>query len=201
MIPAGASNPGVWVEAELLPGFDTLVIGVTDGSLLEVGLPFSAGFLDSNGSYTVNGTPTAQGEFFVFGSPIPSGASAAIGDIVLSDISPPQSTFPLFLATDGTSITLTSVPAFALGDYNFNGVVDAADYTVWANTFGQTGLGLPADGNGNLTVDAADYTIWANNFGLMSASPSPVPEPSSIVLSALGLIGLLAYGWRRPRRA
>ena len=34
-----------------------------------------------------------------------------------------------------------------LGDYNLNGIVDAADYTVWRNSFGQAGAGLAADGN------------------------------------------------------
>ncbi|MCA9188306.1 MAG: hypothetical protein KDA99_21910, partial [Planctomycetales bacterium] len=50
-----------------------------------------------------------------------------------------------------------------LGDYNKNGVVDAADYTVWKDNFGSTSS-LDADGNGNGTVDAADYTIWKDNF-------------------------------------
>ena len=50
-----------------------------------------------------------------------------------------------------------------------------------------------------------------DSFGVASASgggpPSsgsiiavPVPEPSSIVVAALGFIGLLAFGWRRRKR-
>ncbi|MCA9187622.1 MAG: S8 family serine peptidase, partial [Planctomycetales bacterium] len=45
------------------------------------------------------------------------------------------------------------------GDYNENHMVDAADYTVWKDTFGST-ADLRADGNANGTIDAADYTIW-----------------------------------------
>ncbi|MCA9190049.1 MAG: hypothetical protein KDA99_30700, partial [Planctomycetales bacterium] len=45
------------------------------------------------------------------------------------------------------------------GDYNRNGRVDAADYTVWKDNFFST-VYLDADGNGDGTVNAADYTVW-----------------------------------------
>ncbi|MEZ6103807.1 MAG: choice-of-anchor L domain-containing protein [Pirellulaceae bacterium] len=52
------------------------------------------------------------------------------------------------------------------GDYNGNDVVDAADYTVWKDSFGENvDPGTGADGNCNGTVDAADYTVWKDNFG------------------------------------
>jgi hypothetical protein len=55
------------------------------------------------------------------------------------------------------------------GDYNQDGVVDLADYTVWADNFGKTGPPhIHGDGNGDGTVDLADYTIWADNFGRTS---------------------------------
>jgi hypothetical protein len=50
------------------------------------------------------------------------------------------------------------------GDYNKDGAVDLADYTVWADHFGKIG-DSPADGNGDGRVDLADYTIWADHFG------------------------------------
>jgi hypothetical protein len=49
------------------------------------------------------------------------------------------------------------------GDFNGDGVVDIADYTVWADNFG--GAGPAGDGNGDGVVDIADYTVWADNFG------------------------------------
>ena len=62
----------------------------------------------------------------------------------------------------------TAVP----GDYNGNGKVDAADYTVWRDTFGATGSGLAADGNGDNTVNGLDYTYWKTRFGNTSGSGS-----------------------------
>ncbi len=70
------------------------------------------------------------------------------------------------------------------GDFNFDGVVNLADYTVWRD-----GLG------GN--YDLNDYQTWRENFGSTGASASPqaviparVPEPSSLVtLLVCGLFG------------
>lgn len=68
------------------------------------------------------------------------------------------------------------------GDYNADGIVDAADYTVWRDSQGSTGSGLAADGNGDEVVDSLDYDLWVTNFGSSSsstASASSVPEPTS----------------------
>lgn len=51
------------------------------------------------------------------------------------------------------------------GDYNRDGTVDAADYTVWKDNYGGSGSGVDGDGNYDETVDAADYTIWKDSFG------------------------------------
>ena len=56
------------------------------------------------------------------------------------------------------------------GDYNLSGVVDAADYVLWRDTFGSMS-DLWADGSGpsvgvpNGVVDQADYDFWRANFG------------------------------------
>jgi hypothetical protein len=80
---------------------------------------------------------------------------------------------------------ITPIPP---GDYNKNGVVDAADYVLWRK-------GDPAaDSNGDTFVDQVDYDFWRANFGngapgsgagLSSAS---VPEPAALTLLVLGLL-------------
>ncbi len=78
------------------------------------------------------------------------------------------------------------------GDYNGDGAVDAADYTVWRDTQNQTGAGLAADGNNDGTVDALDYSVWASNFGQPAPTASnAVPEPGALVLIVAGGFSLL----------
>jgi hypothetical protein len=104
------------------------------------------------------------------------------------------------------SLTLTltgSVMAAAglQGDYNGDGIVDAADYTIWRATFGQSVTAHSgADGDGNGMVDAADYQVWVDNFGTTSpgsgagaarAGSAAVPEPCSLFLFAVGAAVIL----------
>lgn len=88
---------------------------------------------------------------------------------------------------DGTNRSFAVIGATAglIGDYNGDGIVDAADYTVWRDTLGDSvAVGQGADGNGNGVVDPGDYNEWANNYGATAASPSSaVPEPSTLLLS------------------
>lgn len=97
------------------------------------------------------------------------------------------------------SLVLTVTPSLA-GDYNGDGVVNAADYVVWRNEFGTTGSS-PADGDGSGTVDEADYTMWRNNFGGGTGSGaggrSGVPESAT---SLLLLVGTLLTASTRRRR-
>jgi hypothetical protein len=97
---------------------------------------------------------------------------------------------------DDISAAIVAVSAL-LGDYNRNGVVDAADYVVWRTSIGSTGSGLAADGNGDNMVDQLDYGIWKANFGntvgaAASSANQPIPEPSMAIQSLLGCVVALA---------
>ena len=98
-------------------------------------------------------------------------------------------------------ITLSLNVQIALpGDYNQDGTVDAADYTVWRDSLGQQVVrGSFADGDGDGVIGQGDYDVWRTNFGAMAASSAAfaVPEPSSL---ALLMVGCLAVGLRREHR-
>ena len=76
------------------------------------------------------------------------------------------------------------------GDYNYDGVVDSADYTLWRDSRGTTS-DLRADGDLNGAIDHHDYAIWASNYGRQAVSqPAALtPEPVGIVL----MMWLLAW--------
>ena len=97
-----------------------------------------------------------------------------------------------------------AIVAVALpGDYNNDGLVDAADYTVWRDTAGQEGPGLAADGNHDEHVDEQDYALWKTNFGTTAtggssaAQTAAVPEPQSLILAAGLISGVISLCRRR----
>ncbi len=98
------------------------------------------------------------------------------------------------------TLTLTPSATAVAGDYNGNGVVDAADYVLWRNTLGQSvTAGTGADGDGDGVVTQSDYGFWRARFGNTSGSGSGslananVPEPTSLVTCciAFGAVSML----------
>jgi GH35 family endo-1,4-beta-xylanase len=108
-------------------------------------------------------------------------------------------TYPLSLLKGVTNYSLT-IP---VGDYNGDGKVDAADYTVWRDTLGST-TDLRADGNGNGSIDAGDYDTWVAKFGNVYSSGSgtaaAVPEPATTVLLLAGSLALVPMKRRACKR-
>ena len=101
-------------------------------------------------------------------------AAGGVGGTFASLIQP--ATMPAGLAFDViynptlVQLAVINAPAPLVGDYNLNGVVDAADYTVWRDSLGQVGVDLAADGDADGTVDDDDYGLWKGNFGMMAGS-------------------------------
>lgn len=96
-----------------------------------------------------------------------------------SDRSPFGLATPAFAALDNLVLSFPIA-----GDYNGDGRVDAADFTVWRNTFGST-EDLAADGNLSGEIDTEDYLIWKEAYAAQTAGfvrGSEIPEPASALL-------------------
>ena len=98
------------------------------------------------------------------------------------------------------SVVLQVVEALP-GDYNDDGVVDAADYVAWRNNVGLAGT-LPNDIDGGIIGDA-QYATWRANFGNASGGGSlasaTVPEPTGLLLL---IVAWAACGrWTKMSRA
>ncbi len=80
-------------------------------------------------------------------------------------------------------------------DFNGDGAVDAADYSLWRDTLGSS-FDLRADANANGVVDWADYDWWRSGFGQASGAAASgasdaraVPEASCLALL------MIVSGW------
>jgi hypothetical protein len=114
-------------------------------------------------------------------------------DFYPTKITSPQATDYYIRSID---ITGTAPPGVA-GDYNNNGVVDAADYVVW-----RKGGTLQNEVDNPGTVNAADYAAWRARFGNSAGggtglSGTAVPEPSTFVLLVMSAIGISSLVLRR----
>ncbi|MCO6045574.1 hypothetical protein NG895_16805 [Aeoliella sp. ICT_H6.2] len=179
------------------------ISGGTFGDSFEAALESTVNF--SGTSFAIDGVPIQE---LQLGNPL----EIAQRDVTLSGFLADGSPISFLLSSSGTAsssvfspyavITVTLVePETIPGDYNSDGIVNLADYTVWRNNLGATGASLAADGNGDSVVDAADYGVWKEHFG-QSASGSAgaittVPEPGAEGLLLLAL-AMLAVATRLP---
>lgn len=81
---------------------------------------------------------------------------------------------------------MAALPPTLPGDFNRDGAVDAADYSVWRDTLG----------------DTASYQLWRTNYGASNAAAASavVPEPASI-LSLLFLTLIATHLCYRTRKS
>jgi hypothetical protein len=124
--------------------------------------------------------------------------NGSVGNIAFGVV-PSGFNYSLVNNTSATSIDLVVSPQL-LGDYNNNGYVDAADYTVWRNNVGQSAGTLLNDDTG-VAIGPAQYNLWKTHYGNGPSGASAfnsdaVPEPASVVVVLMGLMTILVA----PRR-
>jgi hypothetical protein len=95
-------------------------------------------------------------------------------------------------------------PVYLPGDADRNGTVDGADLNTVLSNYNQSFTVDPwsmGDFDGNGTVDGADLNTVLSNYNqhLAAAGAPGAPEPSTLLLAAAGLVGLLGYGWRKRK--
>jgi hypothetical protein len=171
------------------------------------------GFIDATHEWTKLSSTTTELTEGLLAGPGTFGSLSGLRSVSLGGIWNPGVVASTDLAfdihQDAQAVTV-NIQLVVAGDYNHNGTVDQADYTVWRKTLGST-TSLDADGNINGVVDAADFAIWRGNFGksLPGAGSSvgggqslgllstAVPEPTAGALIWLACSAFLLRARRR----
>ncbi|WP_442483114.1 dockerin type I domain-containing protein [Aeoliella sp. SH292] len=174
----------------ILDPTNALVFGpVTELDSLDTGGYHGGGNINGRELLKLQADPSADSEYYRFAGYYSDGATSTFGRENVWDSGTSNQDFTALRSW---------FPEVLAGDYNGDGFVNLADYTVWRDALGSTGAGLAADGDGSGTVDAADYTFWKERFGDSTGggsftgglSPASVPEPTSALCALVGVIAV-----------
>lgn len=193
------------------------VVADTVPTILDVGQPFNLSVAVNNAANVVAAIGADELDYSLTTSGSVSGAFLNQLDLALgggnshnvafdtSTIGSKTGVITITSTSQGVQNGTVTIPvSFTVvlpGDYDGSGVVDAADYSVWRDTLGQTvANGSTADGNRDGVISEDDYSVWRMHFGetaignTASFSEAAVPEPATCVLL---LVGVCLVG-RRP---
>jgi T5SS/PEP-CTERM-associated repeat protein len=171
-------------------------IALAQGGTLDI---TGAANLGGDLKFNLNATPHPHaGDSFPILSAT-GGVSGTFASTMLPTLDPGLSWNVVYSAT---SVSLTVVAGLP-GDFNNNGVVDAADYVMWRNNAGST-TALPNDSIGG-TIGPAQYNEWRAHFGQTSGSgasaitngSADVPEPAAAFFVIAAILCLITM---RPVR-
>jgi hypothetical protein len=128
-----------------------------------------------------------------------SASPVRVADIEINLINAFQYSMPAL------SVTTMVLRSFIDGDFNGNGVVNAADLAIWRTNVGMTSAHFTdgdADRDGD--VDGRDFLVWQRNLGAVAPAAlpiqSPVPEPTvGTLASVVALLGQILMRRRSSR--
>ncbi len=203
--PVAVASAGEFVvaasESELI---GSLTFGPANVMFVEIGDEFSR--IDVSNIATLDGdlsislgdgyVPRAGDMFEIIE------AASVVG--TFDDVLPPVLSGFNFTVSYFPQSVVVNVNAGFVFNANWNGdaIVDGADLAIWQMNFGMmVPPGTNGDANGDGVVNGDDLLIWQQHLGLPQAAPaaSPVPEPGSVVMLLMAMVG--AAGARRRSRA
>lgn len=173
----------------------------SDSGAAGIGWAESAGQPNRLGELTLVGSKLlpANGQPVPLGSPVNPAMLQSAKDLVLEYHVVGGGTL-----RGGVLVAAGVAPPNLEGDYNGDGRVDAADYTVWRNNLGdatEADINFNGDGGG---IGSSDYTWWKRRFGNTSSgtggvavgSGATVPEPAAWWSAFAGLVCLSFHAVR-----
>ncbi|MEQ8848680.1 MAG: right-handed parallel beta-helix repeat-containing protein [Botrimarina sp.] len=141
-----------------------------------------------DGFNTWNGIPASAADFLSLDDAIARGPRNADGSLPSSDflrLAPGSNLIDagknVGLPFSGLAPDLGAYESGLLGDYNSDGRLDAADYTLWRDGLGEGFL-------------PGDYGVWASRFDPVGPPAATTPEPAGGVLAALGVSLVVTRG-------
>jgi hypothetical protein len=164
--------------------------------------------LDSSSTWTAGGAVTVKQSGLTFTMQL--GLDSALSSINAAVLKTTPFSVTAILdqeggdLTGGYSLWMTNAGELTLtGDANRDGSVNGTDLNAVLSNYNQTGMDWShGDFNSDGTVDGADLNTVLSSYNQslgVSAAATAVPEPSSLLLAAAGLICLLADAWRNKR--
>lgn len=196
-----AETHEIQVEARLLAGNTAETFNVLLGD--SDGTDSGPGEGSEDYIFTVATDEFTETDFSTFTIPLGTGSESAVvttfgftnGGDELQNFDLSQLQIQMDAVEDGgtgsgLAIEIARVSIVAIetldGDFNGDGVVDAADYTVFRDNVGADESVLLGAGDGSGTVDEGDLAVWQGNYGAGTGGvAAAVPEAGSTALLIL----------------
>jgi autotransporter-associated beta strand protein len=156
---------------------------------------------DTSGSWQVVAASTLSENYGgAFAVELADGTAFTKSGDVWTHAAPASGTWTFTPSTG--ALTLTSTPTYLPGDANRDGTVNGSDLNTVLSNYNQTVAGDTwsyGDFNGDNAVNGTDLNTVLSNYNQSLGVGAAVPEPSTLLSAVAGLVGLLAYAWRKRK--
>jgi autotransporter-associated beta strand protein len=202
----GKISPGLTVD-----DFDVPSLTLNVGSAVNIDVTFFqfSDRVDVSGLLTLNGgtinvfdpnNVLTVGDYTIFNYGTLAGSLGNLG----TPIGPEGYNYSLYDTGNSIHLVVEESPDGVAGDFNNDGIVDAADYVMWAK-LRNTSTPLENDGDLGTPINEDHYELWQQYNGEVfqgsgGEGNGSVPEPSTFALWLLGICAAAAARSARPSR-